>query len=98
LRGTIKCVLSWLLVASFYALIWSYKDRVISPSTKALFDAIVVALTIVFSINIISGLKEIAIDLRWWVLGLQRRTAREVCPISGPVTLKELKFLTTENN
>jgi hypothetical protein len=79
LPGLLSCVISWLLIASFYALVWLYKGRVISPHTKSTFDASVVWLGIVFGLNIASGLEEIALDLRWWVLNDRKRSGAMVC-------------------
>ncbi|CAO2648686.1 Nn.00g079530.m01.CDS01 [Neocucurbitaria sp. VM-36] len=76
--GLISCAITWLLVASFYILIWLHKDRVISPQTKSNFDAVVVALSMVFGLNIASGLKGIALDLRWWILDARKRSDREL--------------------
>ena len=78
LPGLVRCLISWILIAGFYISLWKYKDRVISPRTKSGFDAITVALSIAFGLNIASSLKAIALDLRWWVLSMKRRSSREV--------------------
>jgi len=78
LLGLVRCIISWVLIAGFYLSLWLYKDKVISPGTKSVFDVITVALSIAFGLNIASSLKEIALNLRWWILGYGRRPAQEV--------------------
>jgi hypothetical protein len=65
LPGMVRWVITLLLMAGFYLAIWSYQERVISPTTKSIFDAIIVGISIAFSLNIGSSLKAIALDLRW---------------------------------
>jgi hypothetical protein len=55
-----------------------YKDRVISRKTKNLFDTFFTGLSIAFGMNVASGLKGIAVDLRWWVLSIKKRSSLEV--------------------
>lgn len=71
-------MISWVLIAGFYLSLWLYKDKVISPGKKSVFDAITVAISIAFGLNIASSLKEVALNLRWWILGSKRRPAQEV--------------------
>ncbi|KAK3171024.1 hypothetical protein OEA41_003108 [Lepraria neglecta] len=78
LHGLVRCIVTWVLIAGFYLSLWLYKDRVISPGAKSVFDAINVALSIAFGLNIASSLKEIALDFRWWILGYRRRPSQEV--------------------
>jgi hypothetical protein len=86
--GLISCAISWILIASFYAFVWLYKDQVMSPYRKAHFDGVIVGWGIVFGLNITSGLKGIALDLRWWVLNGRKRSDHEVCcSPSSPTTL-----------
>lgn len=82
--GLARCLISWILIGGFYASVWGYKDRVLSPRTKSLFDAITVALSIAFGLNIASSLKAIALDLRWWVLSIKRRSSQEVSSTLQP--------------
>lgn len=77
--GLVSCAISWILIASFYVLVWLHKDRVISPHTKSAFDAAIVGLGIAFGLNVASGLKGIALDLRWWILNSRKRSGHEVC-------------------
>jgi hypothetical protein len=86
LPGLVSCAISWLLIASFYTLVWLHKDRVISPHTKSTFDAVVVGLGIAFGLNIASGLKGIALDLRWWILNRRKRLSHEVCYARSSLT------------
>ena len=77
LHGLARCTISWILIAGFYISIWLFKASVISPRMKSGFDAINVALSIAFGLNIASSLKEIALDLRWWFLDLRRRSSTQ---------------------
>lgn len=78
LPGLVRCTVSGLLIAGFYISVWNSKDQVVSPKTKAQYDAITVALSIAFGLNIVSSLKAIMLDLRWWILSIERRPLREV--------------------
>lgn len=78
LPGLARCLISWFLIGAFYVSLWKYKDRVLSPRAKSQFDSITVALSIAFGLNIASALKAIALDLRWWVLSMRKRSSREV--------------------
>lgn len=81
LHGLARCVISWILMVGFYLSLWLYKDRVISPRTKSTFDAINIGLSIAFGLNIASSLKSVALDVRWWILDLRRKSRR---PTSFP--------------
>jgi hypothetical protein len=85
LPGLVSCAISWVLIASFFILVWLHKDRVISPHTKSAFDAAIVGLGIVFGLNVASGLKSIALDLRWWILNSRKRSGHEVCRARSPM-------------
>ncbi|KAH6857681.1 hypothetical protein B0T12DRAFT_393900 [Alternaria alternata] len=76
--GLVSCAISWILIASFYVLVWLHKDRVISPHTKSAFDAAIVGLGIAFGLNVASGLKGIALDFRWWILNSRKRSGHEL--------------------
>ena len=91
--GLVRCLISWILIAGFYISLWKYKDRVISPRTKSGFDAITVALSIAFGLNIASSLKAVALDLRWWVLSMKRRSSQEVCVVESNRTDESIGVL-----
>ncbi len=78
LSGLPRCLISWLLIGAFYLSLWAYKDRILSPRSKSSFDAITVALSIAFGLNIASALKTVALDLRWWILSIGKRPSKEV--------------------
>ena len=84
LLGLARCIASWVLIAGFYVSLWLYKDRIISPKAKSMFDTITIALSIAFGLNIASSLKENALDLRWWILSRKRRPAQEVRALFHP--------------
>lgn len=84
LYGLVRCIITWFLIAGFYLSFWWYKNKVISPGEKTMFDAVNVVLSIAFGLNIASSLKEIALYFRWWILDYRRRPSQEVkslCPI-----------------
>lgn len=78
LHGFVRCIITWLLIVGFYLSLWLYKDKVISPGAKSMFDTITVVLSLAFGLNIASSLKEIALDFRWWILEHRRRPPQEV--------------------
>lgn len=78
LPGLARCFISWLLIGGFYISLFEYEDRVLSPRAKSQFDAITIALSIAFGLNVASALKAVALNLRWWVLSMKKRTSREV--------------------
>lgn len=86
----VRCGISWCLIAGFYASLWLFKDRVISPRAKSVFDTITVGLSIAFGLNIASSLKGIALDLRWWVLSTRKRPSQEVRSMLREQSLKVL--------
>jgi hypothetical protein len=96
--GLISCAISWLLIACFYAFVWLFKDRVISTDTKSQFDGAVVGWGIVFGLNVTSGLKGIALDLRWWVLNRRKRSDHEVCYSPSSLTKLIAAYLATQVN
>ncbi|KAI4267746.1 MAG: hypothetical protein L6R35_006827, partial [Caloplaca aegaea] len=73
----VRCLISWFLIGGFYVSSWNYKDHVLSPRTKSHFDAITVALSIALGLNVASALKAIALDLRWWILSIEKRPSQE---------------------
>ena len=77
LHGLARCAISWIIIAGFYLSLWLFKDRVISPRMKSGFDAINIALSIAFGLNIASSLKAVALDLRWWIVDLRQRSSRQ---------------------
>lgn len=76
--GILRWAITILLMGGFYLAIQLYQNRVISSKSKSTFDAIIVGISIAFGLNIASSLKAIALDLRWWVLGMKKRASEEV--------------------
>ncbi|KAL8916717.1 MAG: hypothetical protein Q9208_008364 [Pyrenodesmia sp. 3 TL-2023] len=81
LPGLVRCLISWFLIGAFYISSWKYKDRVLSPRAKSQFDAVTVALSIALGLNVASALKAIALDLRWWILSIEKRPSKELVQI-----------------
>lgn len=84
LPGLVRCLISLVMIVGFYAALWGYKDRVITPRSMSVFDAITIGLSLAYGLNIASALQAIALDLRWWILSKKRRPSQEVpsCPPS----------------
>lgn len=77
-HGLVRCIISWFLIAGSCITLWLYKDRVISPGAKSVFDAVNIVLSIAFGLNIASSLKDIVLNIRWWILSRRRRPSEEV--------------------
>lgn len=78
LPGLVRCLISLVMIVGFYAALWGYKDRVITPRAMSVFDAITIGLSLAYGLNIASALQAIALDLRWWILSKKRRPSQEV--------------------
>ena len=74
----VRCGICWCLIAGFYVSLWAFKDQVLSPRRKKVFDTITIGLSIAFGLSIASSLKGIALDLRWWMLSTRKRSSQEV--------------------
>lgn len=62
-----------------YVTLWHYSSKkVMTSAKKRVFNAIVTGLSIALGLSISSGLKAMALELRWWILSRQRRSLREV--------------------
>ncbi|KAH6668242.1 hypothetical protein B0J14DRAFT_157821 [Halenospora varia] len=49
-----------------------------TSAKKRVFNAIVTGLSIALGLSISSGLKAMALEVRWWILSHQKRSLREV--------------------
>jgi hypothetical protein len=64
LLSTVRWVITLLFMVGFYLAIWSYEECVITQAMKSIFDALIVGISITFSLNIGSSLKAIALGMR----------------------------------
>lgn len=84
LRGLLgACLSRWLmtlvLCAAIYAVLWRYSTNMTMPKNrKKDFNALIVGLSILLSLNLASSLKHMVATLRWWVLSLNEWRPREV--------------------
>jgi hypothetical protein len=79
----LKGFLKWLVSAALFAAIGGvmYHYTLVNPMTdynKQVYNFVYILLSLALSMNLASSLKEMAIDLRWWVLSLRKRSLREV--------------------
>ncbi|KAG9253790.1 uncharacterized protein F5Z01DRAFT_129088 [Emericellopsis atlantica] len=66
------------IVGSFYGVLVHYSDKgVMLYKDKRVFNAVIIALSIMLSLNLESCLKAMTGDLRWWVLSLRDWTLPE---------------------
>lgn len=77
------CLTRWLmtmvLCASIYLVLWQYSSKTaMVTSKKKEFNALIVGLSILLSLNLASSLKHMAATLRWWLLSLKEWKPREV--------------------
>ncbi|GAB0137373.1 hypothetical protein EsDP_00005641 [Epichloe bromicola] len=85
------CLTRWLmtmvLCASIYLVLWQYSSKTaMVTSKKKEFNALIVGLSILLSLNLASSLKHMAATLRWWLLSLKEWKPREAAQI-GLATL-----------
>lgn len=79
LPGLASWLVSLLLMGAFFATVSLFQQQVMSPRKKSLFDTITTILSLALGLNIASSLRAIYLNLRWWILTIEKRPAREVC-------------------
>jgi len=87
--GLARFVITLILAAGFYALVWFNKNKVISSKTRDTFGTLVIVLSIALGLNVASSLAEVALDVRWWLLSFRKRTPEEVGSILEEGTWNE---------
>jgi hypothetical protein len=79
-KGFIKWFITVTLIATMSGIMYYYSNNV-RPMTdldKQTYNFLVVGLSLALGMNLASSLKEMAVDMRWWVLSLTKRNLREV--------------------
>lgn len=68
-----------LLVLCLYLTLWRYSTKsVMSQAGKLRFNALVTGISIALGLNIASSLREMALEMRWWILSRRKRSLYEV--------------------
>jgi hypothetical protein len=79
-KGFIKWFITVALIATMSGIMYYYSNNV-RPMTdldKQTYNFLVVGLSLALGMNLASSLKQMAVDVRWWVLSLTKRNLREV--------------------
>ncbi|KAH6680866.1 hypothetical protein B0J14DRAFT_532392 [Halenospora varia] len=79
ISGLSRWLLTAILIVCLYVTLWHYSSKkVMTSAKKRVFNAIVTGLSIALGLSISSGLKAMALEVRWWILSHQKRSLREV--------------------
>ena len=79
-RGFIKWFITLALIVTMAGIMYhyAYDVRPMTDLDKQTYNFLVVGLSLALGMNLASSLKQMAIDMRWWVLSLTKRNLREV--------------------
>src|SRR5271156_3272099 len=79
-KGFIKWFISLALMAALGSIMYYYSTQVrpMTDNDKQKYNFLVVGLSLALGMNLASSLKQMAVDIRWWVLSLGKRNLREV--------------------
>jgi hypothetical protein len=80
LRGFIKWFITAALMAIMGSIMYYYSTHVrpMTDQDKQTYNFLIVGLSLALGMNLASSLKQMAVDVRWWVLSLTKRNLREV--------------------
>lgn len=80
LRGFLKWFISLAMMASLSGIMYNYSTNVrpMSEKDKQTYNFLVVGLSLALGMNLASSLKQMVVDMRWWILSLTKRNLREV--------------------
>lgn len=78
LPGLASWLVTLLLIGGFFTTVSLFQERVMSPQKKSLFDTITTILSLALGLNVASSLRAVSLNLRWWILTIEKRPAREV--------------------
>jgi hypothetical protein len=82
LKGFLRFFITVTLIVTFLWTIFGYaKKPVMVDGQKRIFNTLVTALSMSLGIAIASSFKEVAINIRWWVLSRRKRPLSEVSAI-----------------
>lgn len=79
-KGFIKWFITLALMAIIGSIMYYYSTHVrpMTEKDKQKYNFLVVGLSLALGMNLASSLKQMAVDVRWWVLSLTKRSLREV--------------------
>jgi hypothetical protein len=84
LDGLVRWVVTALVILCLYLTLWHYSAKEVMSQAKRLqFNALVTGLSIALGLSIASGLKEMALEIRWWILSRKKRSLYEVGQIDS---------------
>ena len=91
-KGFIKWMITVTLCATMGGIMYYYSTHVtpMTDTDKQRYNFSVIALSLALGMNLASSLKEMAVDIRWWILSLDRRKLREVDLILHLDSLSEI--------
>ena len=88
INGFLRFFITVTLTATLLWTLFGYaKKPVLRESQKRIFNALVTALSMSLGIAIASSFKQVAINVRWWILSRRKRPLSEV---SGTVLINKL--------
>lgn len=77
--GFLRFLLTIFFIGCIYATLKAFGTRtIIGPVGKRVFNTLVTGLSMILGISIASSFKDLAIDMRWWILSRKRRPISEV--------------------
>jgi hypothetical protein len=79
-KGFIKWFITLALMAIIASIMYYYSTHVrpMTEKDKQTYNFLVVGLSLALGMNLASSLKQMAVDVRWWILSLTKRSLREV--------------------
>jgi hypothetical protein len=79
-RGFIKWFITVALIGAMSGIMYyyAYDVRPMTNMDKQTYNFLVLGLSLALGMNLASSLKQMATDMRWWVLSLSKRNLREV--------------------
>lgn len=79
LEGLYRWAITAVLILCLYITLWHYSNKpVMSGAKKLQFNTLVTGLSIGLGLSIADSLKQMALELRWWILSLRKRSLYEV--------------------
>ncbi|KAH8746190.1 hypothetical protein BGZ57DRAFT_777929, partial [Hyaloscypha finlandica] len=97
-KGSLRFFITITLTAGLLQTLFHYAKRpVLRESQKKMFNTLVTSLSMSLGIAIASSFKEVAINIRWWVLSRKKRPLSEVDAILECGSLTGLTFLAVKS-
>jgi hypothetical protein len=76
--------IKWFITVALLAIMgsvmyyYAYRVRPMTDSDKQTYNFLILGLSLALGMNLASSLKQMAVDVRWWILSLANRNLREV--------------------